>query len=154
MSFTLKCLELFRFSKLFIHLFCLFFFTFYFFLTTKCFKDKLTAPKLSGFKNWPSQYLWQFPNNRTLDTIMTTQICIHHCSSYMYAGLPVTWRVLHVEQELLTIPYHSSLPPVFSGVRVARSFVFCVVFLDHCFLFFFGHCFVCLSSIYGFRFTL
>jgi hypothetical protein len=34
--------KLFRFSKLFIHLF---------FFATKCFKDKLTAPKLSGFKN-------------------------------------------------------------------------------------------------------
>ena len=55
---------------------------------------------------------------------------------------------------LLPIPYHSSSPPVFSGVRVARSFVFCVVFLDHCFLGFFCHYFVCLSSIYGFRFTL
>jgi hypothetical protein len=45
-----KCLELFRFSKLFIHL-KNFFFTFAFFFTTKCFKDKLTASKLSGFKN-------------------------------------------------------------------------------------------------------
>jgi hypothetical protein len=33
-----------------------------------------------------------------------------------------------VEQELLTLPDHLSSPPVFSGVRVARSVVFCVVF--------------------------
>ena len=55
MSFTLKCLELFRFSKLL----CFFFVTFTFFFTTKSFKDKLTAPKLSGFKNLPPQYLYK-----------------------------------------------------------------------------------------------
>jgi hypothetical protein len=33
-----------------------------------------------------------------------------------------------VEQELFTIPEHLSSPPVFSGVRVVRSLVFCVVF--------------------------
>jgi hypothetical protein len=34
----------------------------------------------------------------------------------------------HLEQELLTLPEHLSLPPVFGGVRVARSLVFCLVF--------------------------
>ena len=57
------------------------------------------------------------------------------------------------EQELLTLPEHLSSPPVFRGVRVTRSFVLCVCFVDRCFLFFctfsFGHCVVC-SSIYGF----
>ena len=33
-----------------------------------------------------------------------------------------------VEQELLTLPEHLSPTPVFSGVRVARSFVFDAVF--------------------------
>jgi len=33
--------------------------------------------------------------------------------------------VLH---ELFTLPQHMSSPPVFSGVRVARSLVFCVIF--------------------------
>ena len=36
--------------------------------------------------------------------------------------------MLHVEQELLTLSEHLSSPPVFSGVRVAGSLVFCVVF--------------------------
>jgi len=31
-----------------------------------------------------------------------------------------------VEQELLTFPEHLSSPVVFSGVRVARSLVFCI----------------------------
>ena len=33
-----------------------------------------------------------------------------------------------MEQELLTLPEHLSSPPVFRGVLVARSLVFCVVF--------------------------
>jgi hypothetical protein len=36
--------------------------------------------------------------------------------------------VPHLEQELLTLPEHLSLPQVFGGVRVARSLVFCLVF--------------------------
>ena len=58
-----------------------------------------------------------------------------------------------VEQELLTLPEHLSSPPVFSGVRVARSFVLYVCFVDRCLSFFtfsFDHCVVCSSLIYGF----
>ena len=50
-----------------------------------------------------------------------------------------------------------SSSPVFSGVRVTRSSVLYVCFVDHC-LFFctfsFGHCVVCSSSIYGFWVSL
>jgi len=61
------------------------------------------------------------------------------------AGLQhgVTRWVSHVE--------HLSSPPVFSGVRVARSLCFCAMFcrsLSIC-PFSFGHCIVC-PSIYGF----
>ena len=49
--------------------------------------------------------------------------------------------------------YSSGAPPVFNGVRVTRSLVLYVCFVDRC-LFFctfsFGHCVVCSSSIYGF----
>jgi hypothetical protein len=34
----------------------------------------------------------------------------------------------HVEQELPTFPESMSSPPVLSGVHVARSLVFCIVF--------------------------
>ena len=66
-----------------------------------------------------------------------------------------TWlSVTHlVEQELLTLPEHLSSSPVFSGVRVTRSLVLCVCFVDRCLslcTFSFGHCVVCSSSIYGF----
>jgi hypothetical protein len=37
-----------------------------------------------------------------------------------------------VEQELLTLPEHMSSPPVFSGVRVTRSLVLHVCFVDRC----------------------
>ena len=62
-------------------------------------------------------------------------------------------RVSLVEQELLTFPEHLSSPPVFSGVRVTRSLVLYVCFVDRCLSccpFSFDHCVVCSSSIYGF----
>ena len=62
------------------------------------------------------------------------------------------WAPL-VEQEPLTLPKHLSSPSVFSGVRVTRSLVLCVCFVDRCFFFCtfsFGHYVVCSSSIYWF----
>jgi hypothetical protein len=50
-----------------------------------------------------------------------------------------------VEQELLTLPEHLSSPTVFSGVRITRSLVLCVCFVDRCLTFCpfsFGHCVV------------
>jgi hypothetical protein len=47
-----------------------------------------------------------------------------------------------VEQELLTLPEHLRSPQVFSGVRVARSLVLYVCFVDRCLsfcTFSFGH---------------
>jgi hypothetical protein len=58
-----------------------------------------------------------------------------------------------VEQDLLTLPDHPSSSPVFSGIRITRSLVLCVCFVDRCLSFCpfsFGHCVVCSSSIYGF----
>jgi hypothetical protein len=58
-----------------------------------------------------------------------------------------------VEHELLALPEHTSSSLGFSGVRVPRSLVLYVYFVDRC-LFFctfsFNHCVVCPSSIYGF----
>ena len=48
-----------------------------------------------------------------------------------------------VEQELPTLPEHMTSPPVFSGVRVTRSLVLYVCFVDRCLpfcTFSFGHC--------------
>jgi hypothetical protein len=53
-----------------------------------------------------------------------------------------------VEQELLILPEHLSLPPSFGGVCVAQFLVFSVVFgellLD---FFYFGHTVVCLFRL-------
>jgi hypothetical protein len=39
-------------------------------------------------------------------------------------------------QELLTLQEHMSSPPMFSGVRVTRSLVLCVCFVNCCMSFF------------------
>ena len=59
-----------------------------------------------------------------------------------------TRRVPLVEQELLPHPKHIRSPPVFSGVRVARSLVFSVLFCRSFCPFSFDHFSVC-PSIYG-----
>ena len=65
----------------------------------------------------------------------------------------LTRRVPLVEQELFTLSEHLSSPQDFSGVRVTRSLVLYVCFVDRC-LFFctfcFGQCVVCSSLKYGF----
>ena len=43
-----------------------------------------------------------------------------------------TRRVALVERELLNLPEHMSSHPVFRGVRITRSLVLCVCFVDHC----------------------
>jgi hypothetical protein len=65
----------------------------------------------------------------------------------------LTQRVPLVEQELLTLPEQLSSHPVFSGVRVTRSLVLYICFVDRYLSFCsfsFGHCVVCPSLIYGF----
>ena len=69
--------------------------------------------------------------------------------SIRISGGRLTRRLSLVEHELLTLPEHLSSPPVFSGVRVTRSLVLCVCFVDRylsfC-TFSFGHCVICSSS--------
>ena len=68
----------------------------------------------------------------------------------------LTRRVPLVGQELLSLPERLSSPPVFRRVRVTRSLVLCVCFVDRCLSFYtfsFGHCVVRSSSIYGFWFN-
>jgi len=64
-----------------------------------------------------------------------------------------TRRVSLVEKELLALSEHLSSPQVFSGIRVTRSLILYVCFVDRCLSFYtfsFDHCVVCSSSIYGF----
>ena len=72
------------------------------------------------------------------------------CSLYLHDMWPNIRQMSAVpEQELLTLPEQLSLPPVFSGIRVDRSLLFCLVLVDRCFSFSLDHCVVCPSSIYG-----
>ena len=62
-----------------------------------------------------------------------------------------------MEQELLTLPEHLNSPPIFSGVRVTRSLVLYVCFVDRCLsfcTFSFDHSVVCSSSKYGLWFSI
>ena len=62
----------------------------------------------------------------------------------------LTRRVSQVEQELLTLSEHPSSPLVFSGVRVTRSLVLYVCFVDCCLsfcTFSFGHYFLLLYIV-------
>jgi hypothetical protein len=61
----------------------------------------------------------------------------------LHSGWVSIWPL--VEQELLTLPEHLSSHPVCNGVRVTRSLVLCVYFVDRCLsfcTFSFGHCVV------------
>jgi len=60
--------------------------------------------------------------------------------------LTATLRISPVEL-VVSLPEHLRSPSVFSGIRVAQSLVFCVMFVDHCFPFPFAHCIAC-SVIY------
>ena len=61
--------------------------------------------------------------------------------------------VPHVEQELHTLPAHPSSPSVFSGVRVARSVVFCVMFCRSLFVLMFFLC-CCIVSLSDYLFGI
>jgi hypothetical protein len=62
------------------------------------------------------------------------QFPIHDLSTGSVTRL--TRRVPLVEQKLLILPDHLSSPPVLSGVRVTRSLVLFVCFVDRCLSFF------------------
>jgi len=59
-------------------------------------------------------------------------VCRPECLLYTGFVTRLTRRVPLVEQELLTLPEHLSSPPVVNGVRVTRSLVLCVCFVDRC----------------------
>ena len=81
-------------------------------------------------------------------------VCRNHCPVFPHSWLingvvtTVTWRMSHVEQEQLTLLEHLSSPPVFSGIRVAQSLVFCVMFCRQFFVLF--HLAIALSVVLRF----
>ena len=56
-----------------------------------------------------------------------------HCK-IKFRGVTHDNAKVTLTEELLTLPEHLSSPPVFSEVRVTRSLVLCVCFVDRCLL--------------------
>ena len=95
---------------------------------------------INSFHNKYAMKTWIIGNSKLMKW---KTIKIQHCrkSSTMFSVY--TWLITGfvtrlirwvplVEQELLTLPEHLSSPPAFSGVRVTRSLVLYVCFVDHC----------------------
>jgi hypothetical protein len=75
--------------------------------------------------------------------VINTSRSFPHSRLITGVGTRLTRRMPLVEQELFVLPKHLSSPPVFSGVRVTRSLVLYVCFVDRCLsfcTFSFGHC--------------
>jgi hypothetical protein len=68
--------------------------------------------------------------DRYVPLVITTSRSFPH--SWIITGFVtrLTWRVPLVEQEQLNLPEHLNLPPIFSEVRVTRSLVLCLCFVD------------------------
>ena len=77
---------------------------------------------------WPLRNICVTNDHGYVPLVISTSRSLLH--SWLTTGFVtrVTRRKSLVEQELPTLPEHLSSPPVFSGVRVARIEVFCVVF--------------------------
>ena len=76
-------------------------------------------------------------------SLLEQNIIMPHYCNLQYMDL----LVCLVEQELLTLPEHLSLP---TGVPATQSLVLCVCFVDRCLslcTFYFGHCVLFLFDI-------
>jgi hypothetical protein len=71
------------------------------------------------------------PIHKTALRTVTVILIIFISTFYSMCILPL------VEQELLVLLKHMSSPPIFNEVRVTRSLVLCVCFVDGCLSFFF-----------------
>jgi hypothetical protein len=118
-------------------------------------KVEVITSKILRLLPWLGWPLWNIcvTNDHGYVPLVNTSRSFPHSRLITGFVTRLTRRVPLVEQELLTLPEHLSSPPVFSGVRVSRSLVLYVCFVDRCLsfcAFSFGHCVVCSSSIYGF----
>jgi hypothetical protein len=128
------------------------------YISTKNKSQKLTILfKLWTNKNhWSLQFVFSLlQRHRILNTNLFNQSIFKESSRFIFQNLfgryqhlvekyyvpgfvtRLTRRVSRVEQELRTLPGHLSSPPIFSGVRVTRSLVLYVCFVNRCLFFFF-----------------
>jgi hypothetical protein len=88
----------------------------------------VTDVGISGLVLWSLQYIYF-----VLRTVWISMHNEHHKNRLITGFIArFTRRVLPVEQELPTPLEHLNSPPVFSGVRVTRSLVLCVCFVNRC----------------------
>ena len=71
-------------------------------------------------------------NHGYVPLVVTTSRSFPHSRIITEFVTRLTRWVSLVEQELPTLPEHLSSPPIFSGVRVTRSLVIYVCFVDCC----------------------
>ena len=128
-------------------------------LIEECCQQGIYWTNCSVWLNWSHHF-----ESFTVATMTLFLPLWNNCVTNDHGYIPHSWfitglvtklarRVPLVEQTLLTLPMHMSSPPVFSEVRVTRTFVWCVSFVDRylsCCPFSFGHCVVCPSLSYGF----
>jgi hypothetical protein len=105
---------------------------------------------------WPLYNICVTNDHGYVPLVVNTSLSFPH--SWLITGFVTRLKPLvpQVEKELSTLPENLSSPLIFSGVRVTRSLVLCVCFVDRCLSFCpfsFIYCVVC-PSIYGFRLPL
>ena len=109
-------------------------------------------------RRWDFKLAYSITHADKLKMTIDTYDCITRSYYIVNAVICITrhvstsWRMRSAYMFIVATG-REKLPPVISGVRVTRSLVLCVRFVDHhlsfC-TFSFGHCVVCSSSIYGF----
>ena len=106
---------------------CLFYFDIRILITPLVSSNSSKTLRSPPWLGWPLWNICVTNDHRYVPLVNISQSFPH---SWLITGFVtrLTRRVPLVEQELLTLPGHASSPPVFSGVRVARSLVFCVMF--------------------------
>jgi hypothetical protein len=113
-------------------------------------KSSLRSFQSPPWLGWPLWSICVTNDQGYVPLVVNTSRSFPHSRLIIGFVTRLTRKVPLVEQELLTLPEHLSSPPVFSGVRVIRSLVLFVCFVDRCFsfcTFSFGHCVVC-SSVF------
>ena len=119
-------------------------------------KVEVIASKILRSTPWLGWPLWNIcvtNDHGYVSLVVSTSRFFPHSRHITGFVTRLTRRMSLVEQELPTLPEHLRSPPVFIGVRVTRSLVLYVCFVNRCLsfcTFSFDHCFVCSSSIYGF----
>jgi hypothetical protein len=109
-----------------------------------------SLPVFSGVRKWSTMNILL-----TSSKLTTKRYCPFFYSPcfYYHQYSNTLWVKRTCREYCFFIVEHLSSLPVFSGVRVTRSLVLYVCFVDRFLSFWtfsFGHCFVCSSSIYGF----